>query len=140
MSTGLGRKSVACIMLLCLRMREFPVDVNVGRICSRLGWIPLDVETAAEVTAFHSHFLHPVSHLLMLDQLHTVSLHYRAVFRVASSSIQAAEAMIVLISSTVTPETDSGCLQISVPISCACTVGCALHPAHKCSSWQRLCV
>ena len=37
-------------MLLCLRMREFPVDVNVGRICSRLGWIPLDVETAAEVT------------------------------------------------------------------------------------------
>ena len=50
MATGLGRKSVACIMLLCLRMREFPVDVNVGRICSRLGWIPLDVETAAEVT------------------------------------------------------------------------------------------
>lgn len=49
-SAGLGLKSVACIMLLCLRMREFPVDVNVGRICSRLGWIPLDVETAAEVT------------------------------------------------------------------------------------------
>lgn len=48
--TGLGRKSVACIMLLCLRMPEFPVDVNVGRICSRLGWIPLDIETAAEVT------------------------------------------------------------------------------------------
>ncbi len=41
---GLGRKSVACIMLLCLRMQEFPVDVNVGRICSRLGWIPLDSE------------------------------------------------------------------------------------------------
>lgn len=44
-------------MLLCLRMREFPVDVNVGRICSRLGWIPLDVETAAEVMVFHSTFL-----------------------------------------------------------------------------------
>ena len=47
---GLGRKSVACIMLLCLRMREFPVDVNVGRICSRLGWIPLDAESAVEVS------------------------------------------------------------------------------------------
>ena len=38
-------------MLLCLRMREFPVDVNVGRICSRLGWIPLDVESASQVIA-----------------------------------------------------------------------------------------
>jgi len=46
---GLGRKSVACIMLLCLRMQEFPVDVNVGRICSRLGWIPLDSELGIEV-------------------------------------------------------------------------------------------
>lgn len=54
MVTGLGRKSVACIMLLCLRMPEFPVDVNVGRICSRLGWIPLDIETAAEVIVFQA--------------------------------------------------------------------------------------
>ena len=46
---GLGRKSVACIMLLCLCMQEFPVDVNVGRICSRLGWIPLDSELGIEV-------------------------------------------------------------------------------------------
>lgn len=48
-AAGLGRKSVACIMLLCLGMPEFPVDVNVGRICSRLGWIPLDTEQALEV-------------------------------------------------------------------------------------------
>lgn len=34
---GLGRKSVACILLLALRLRDFPVDTNVGRICSRLG-------------------------------------------------------------------------------------------------------
>lgn len=34
---GLGRKSVACILLLALRLREFPVDTNVGRICARLG-------------------------------------------------------------------------------------------------------
>ena len=37
-------------MLLCLGMPEFPVDVNVGRICSRLGWIPLDAEQALEVS------------------------------------------------------------------------------------------
>ena len=36
-------------MLLCLRMQEFPVDVNVGRICSRLGWIPLDSDLGIEV-------------------------------------------------------------------------------------------
>ena len=33
--TGLGRKSVACIMLLTLGKKEFPVDTNVGRICAR---------------------------------------------------------------------------------------------------------
>lgn len=34
-SVGLGRKSVACIVLLTLRNKEFPVDVNVGRIAAR---------------------------------------------------------------------------------------------------------
>ncbi len=34
---GLGRKSVACILLLALRLQDFPVDTNVGRICARLG-------------------------------------------------------------------------------------------------------
>ena len=43
-------------MLLCLGMAEFPVDVNVGRICSRLGWIPLDAEQALEVQ--HAPFHH----------------------------------------------------------------------------------
>ncbi|KAH7615570.1 hypothetical protein Ndes2526B_g09681 [Nannochloris sp. 'desiccata'] len=45
---GLGRKSVACIMLLTLGKKEFPVDTNVGRICSRLGWIPLDAAESIE--------------------------------------------------------------------------------------------
>jgi len=45
---GLGRKSVACIMLLTLGRKEFPVDTNVGRICSRLGWIPLDAAESIE--------------------------------------------------------------------------------------------
>ncbi|MCJ1425115.1 hypothetical protein MMC29_003003 [Sticta canariensis] len=46
---GLGRKSIACIILLCLGKKEFPVDVNVGRISARLGWIPLDAEQALEL-------------------------------------------------------------------------------------------
>jgi len=45
---GLGRKSAACIMLLTLGKKEFPVDTNVGRICSRLGWIPLDAAESIE--------------------------------------------------------------------------------------------
>ena len=48
---GLGRKSVACVLLLCLGQRDFPVDTNVGRISARLGWIPLDAEHALEAGA-----------------------------------------------------------------------------------------
>lgn len=36
------------MLLLALAMRDFPVDTNVGRICARLGWIPLDSEQALE--------------------------------------------------------------------------------------------
>ncbi|GMH43200.1 hypothetical protein BSKO_11122 [Bryopsis sp. KO-2023] len=39
---GLGRKSASCVMLLCMGRKDFPVDVNVARICARLGWIPLE--------------------------------------------------------------------------------------------------
>ncbi|KAK9864815.1 hypothetical protein WJX84_000513 [Apatococcus fuscideae] len=45
---GLGRKSVACIMLLSLQRKDFPVDTNVGRICARLGWIPIEAAQALE--------------------------------------------------------------------------------------------
>ncbi|OIW16820.1 hypothetical protein TanjilG_06860 [Lupinus angustifolius] len=38
---GLGLKSVECIRLLALQHSAFPVDVNVGRIVVRLGWVPL---------------------------------------------------------------------------------------------------
>jgi endonuclease III len=48
---GLGRKSAACVLLLALAGRDFPVDTNVGRICARLGWIPLDSEQALEARA-----------------------------------------------------------------------------------------
>ena len=40
---------MACILLLSLGLKDFPVDTNVGRICARLGWIPLDSEQALEV-------------------------------------------------------------------------------------------
>ncbi|EFJ39413.1 hypothetical protein VOLCADRAFT_36766, partial [Volvox carteri f. nagariensis] len=39
---GLGRKSVACIVLLALHGKEFPVDINVARVFARLGWIPIE--------------------------------------------------------------------------------------------------
>ncbi|KDD76021.1 hypothetical protein H632_c392p0, partial [Helicosporidium sp. ATCC 50920] len=45
---GIGTKSIACLTLLSLHRKEFPVDVNVGRIAARLGWIPLDTEEAVE--------------------------------------------------------------------------------------------
>jgi hypothetical protein len=48
-TAGLGRKSVACILLLCLQGHDFPVDTNVGRICARLGWLPFDQEKPLEV-------------------------------------------------------------------------------------------
>lgn len=40
---GFGEKSAACVTLLCFHWKSFPVDVNVARICARLGWIPLKV-------------------------------------------------------------------------------------------------
>jgi hypothetical protein len=44
---GLGRKSTACVLLLALGMKDFPVDVNVARIAARLGWIPIEVRARA---------------------------------------------------------------------------------------------
>ncbi|KAK3157990.1 hypothetical protein QOZ80_2AG0131370 [Eleusine coracana subsp. coracana] len=55
---GLGDKSVDCIRLLSLRHKAFPVDVNVARIVTRLGWVQLQpVEGSAE---FHLVHLYPV--------------------------------------------------------------------------------
>ncbi|KAG0494458.1 hypothetical protein HPP92_005452 [Vanilla planifolia] len=39
---GLGLKSAECVRLLTLHHLAFPVDTNVGRICVRLGWVPLN--------------------------------------------------------------------------------------------------
>jgi hypothetical protein len=45
---GYGVKTVSCILLLALYRADFPVDVNVGRIMARLGWVPLETEQALE--------------------------------------------------------------------------------------------
>ncbi|KAI4322371.1 hypothetical protein L6164_022074 [Bauhinia variegata] len=49
---GLGLKSVECIRLLALQHVAFPVDVNVSRIATRLGWVPL--EPLPEHIKFHA--------------------------------------------------------------------------------------
>ena len=48
MSSALSPPLQACVMLLSLRQREFPVDVNVGRIATRLGWVPLEATQKLE--------------------------------------------------------------------------------------------
>ena len=40
-------------MLLSLQRKDFPVDTNVGRICARLGWIPIEAAQALEVRPWH---------------------------------------------------------------------------------------
>ncbi|ABO96003.1 predicted protein, partial [Ostreococcus lucimarinus CCE9901] len=39
---GMGVKTTSCVLLLALHRTDFPVDVNVGRIMARLGWVPLE--------------------------------------------------------------------------------------------------
>eukprot|EP00803_Ostreobium_quekettii_P008681 evm.model.scf_657.2 EVM.evm.TU.scf_657.2 scf_657:46933-64154(-) len=45
---GLGWKSCACVALLALGRKDFPVDINVARICTRLGWVPLEAQAGIE--------------------------------------------------------------------------------------------
>ncbi|KXZ53817.1 hypothetical protein GPECTOR_6g735 [Gonium pectorale] len=64
---GLGRKSVACISLLTLHRKEFPVDINVARVFARLGWIPIEVHK----------FLR--ARLMSFDRETLYELHYQAI-------------------------------------------------------------
>ena len=50
----MGVKTTSCVLLLALHRTDFPVDVNVGRIMARLGWVPLESETALEELAPHA--------------------------------------------------------------------------------------
>ncbi|CAK9238588.1 unnamed protein product [Sphagnum troendelagicum] len=83
---GLGLKSVECIRLLTLHHLAFPVDTNVGRICVRLGWVPL--EPLPEELQLHLLELYPVQatiqkylwpRLCTLDQETLYELHYQMI-------------------------------------------------------------
>lgn len=52
---GIGDKSADCIRLLSLRHRAFPVDVNVARIVTRLGWVELQPLNGAEFHLINSY-------------------------------------------------------------------------------------
>eukprot|EP01018_Ginkgo_biloba_P008215 Gb_33270 [translate_table: standard] len=83
---GLGLKSVECVRLLALQHLAFPVDTNVGRICVRLGWVPL--EPLPESLQLHLLEMYPVlesiqkylwPRLCTLDQRTLYELHYQMI-------------------------------------------------------------
>ncbi|PKU80819.1 protein ROS1A [Dendrobium catenatum] len=83
---GLGLKSAECVRLLTLQQLAFPVDTNVGRICVRLGWVPL--QPLPESLQLHLLELYPVlatiqkylwPRLCKLDQRTLYELHYQMI-------------------------------------------------------------
>ncbi|BFI23814.1 protein MpROS1a [Marchantia polymorpha subsp. ruderalis] len=83
---GLGLKSAECVRLLTLHHLAFPVDTNVGRICVRLGWVP--IEPLPEVQLLSELETYPVQEniqkylwprLCTLDQLTLYELHYQMI-------------------------------------------------------------
>ncbi|KAG6549750.1 hypothetical protein Mapa_008730 [Marchantia paleacea] len=83
---GLGLKSAECVRLLTLHHLAFPVDTNVGRICVRLGWVP--IEPLPEVKLLSELETYPVQEniqkylwprLCTLDQLTLYELHYQMI-------------------------------------------------------------
>ncbi|KAJ6808491.1 transcriptional activator DEMETER-like [Iris pallida] len=83
---GLGLKSVECVRLLTLHHLAFPVDTNVGRICVRLGWVPL--QPLPESLQLHLLEMYPIletiqkylwPRLCKLDQRTLYELHYQLI-------------------------------------------------------------
>ncbi|KAK1301190.1 Protein ROS1 [Acorus calamus] len=83
---GLGLKSVECVRLLTLHHHAFPVDTNVGRICVRLGWVPL--EPLPGSLELHLLEMYPIldsiqkylwPRLCILDQRTLYELHYQMI-------------------------------------------------------------
>ncbi|KAK1263639.1 Protein ROS1 [Acorus gramineus] len=83
---GLGLKSVECVRLLTLHHHAFPVDTNVGRICVRLGWVPL--EPLPGSLELHLLEMYPIlesiqkylwPRLCTLDQRTLYELHYQMI-------------------------------------------------------------
>ncbi|KAI5066887.1 hypothetical protein GOP47_0017415 [Adiantum capillus-veneris] len=83
---GLNVKSTECIRLLTLHHVAFPVDVHVGRICVRLGWVP--IEPLPEQLQLHLLDLYPLQEtvqkylwprLCTLDQKTLYEFHYQLI-------------------------------------------------------------
>ncbi|KAF0911763.1 hypothetical protein E2562_012271 [Oryza meyeriana var. granulata] len=83
---GLGLKSVECVRLLTLHHMAFPVDTNVGRICVRLGWVPL--QPLPESLQLHLLEMYPMleniqkylwPRLCKFDQRTLYELHYQMI-------------------------------------------------------------
>ncbi|EHA8587928.1 protein ROS1A [Cocos nucifera] len=83
---GLGLKSVECVRLLALHHLAFPVDTNVGRICVRLGWVPL--QPLPESLQLHLLEMYPMMatiqkflwpRLCKLNQETLYELHYQMI-------------------------------------------------------------
>ena len=69
---GFGVKTVSCILLLALYRADFPVDVNVGRIMARLGWVPLETEQALEELSEYAP--EPAVYTFLRDRLNSFGL------------------------------------------------------------------
>ncbi|KAH7387116.1 hypothetical protein KP509_16G006100 [Ceratopteris richardii] len=83
---GLNVKSTECIRLLTLHHVAFPVDVHVGRICVRLGWVP--IEPLPDQMQLHLLELYPLQEtvqkylwprLCTLDQKTLYEFHYQLI-------------------------------------------------------------
>ncbi|PWA45968.1 DNA glycosylase [Artemisia annua] len=82
---GIGLKSVECIRLLTLHHLAFPVDTNVGRVATRLGWVPLQPLPGIPIHLLNAYpnvdtiqkYLFP--RLCTLDQKTLYELHYQLI-------------------------------------------------------------
>ncbi|KAI3769145.1 hypothetical protein L6452_00245 [Arctium lappa] len=83
---GIGLKSVECVRLLTLHHLAFPVDTNVGRVATRLGWVPL--QPLPEEVQIHLLNAYPMMdsiqkylfpRLCTLDQRTLYELHYQLI-------------------------------------------------------------
>nr|XP_043619619.1 DNA glycosylase/AP lyase ROS1-like [Erigeron canadensis] len=82
---GIGLKSVECVRLLTLHHLAFPVDTNVGRVATRLGWVPLQPLGDVPIHLLNAYpmvdkiqkYLFP--RLCTLDQRTLYELHYQLI-------------------------------------------------------------
>ena len=37
---GVGAKTISCLLMVCLRRADFPVDTHVWKVAIALGWVP----------------------------------------------------------------------------------------------------